>query len=310
LFKPFIRKELLPSKPLKNRDMKTKNLFSIIALVAIFTLGSCSKDNNSADSSLTNADAVAANKMDKAANDVSDIVEDVYFQQYPSSAGKNATTFVSALPMCARVSDPTIENNTWYRTVAFENCTFNGNVLNGQIIVSGALPLPNANTLATTGYTINYEFINFTHNAILIEGNRSITRKFASSQLSANNHPIHIMQLNMTAFFPNGDVYTRVGTRTRECVENFGDGILSNNVYKIYQSITNTRPNGAQHSHIVLETSPLKIDMACQYKVISGVLTITGPSNSAVIDYGNGDCDNNATIAINGGAPTAFTFGN
>ncbi len=291
--------------------MKTRNLFGIIALGAIFTIGSCSKDNNSADSSLTSADALAANRMDKAANDVSDIVEDVYFLQNPSGAGKNSATSVSALPLCASVSAATTTPNSWERTVTFTDCTFNGNILNGQIIVSGALPLPNAtNTLATTGYTINYQFVNFTHNSILIEGNRSITRKFASSQLLANNHPIHIMQLNMTATFPNGDIYTRVGTRTRECVENFGDGILINNVYKIYQSITNTRPNGAQHSHVVLETSPLKINMACQYKVISGVLTITGPSNSAVIDYGNGDCDNNATIAINGGAPTAFTFGN
>jgi hypothetical protein len=293
--------------------MKTRNLFGIIALGAIFTIGSCSKDNNSADSSLT-ADAVAANKMDKAANDVSDIVEDVYFQQNPSSAGKNVTTFVSALlPPCANVSDATIENNTWYRTVTFNNCqnSFNGNTLSGQIKVSGSLPLPlpTDNILATTGYTLNYEFINFTHNGISLSGNRSITRKFTTSSLLNENHPIHIMQLNMTATFPNGGVYTRVGTRTRECVENFG-GILSDNVYKIYQSITNTRPNGAQHSHIVLDTSPLKIDMACQYKVISGVLTITGPSNSAVIDYGNGDCDNNATIAINGGAPTTFTFGN
>jgi hypothetical protein len=290
--------------------MKTKNLLGIIAFVAIFTLGSCSKDNNSSDTSLTTADAVAANKMDKASNDISDVIEDVYSQQNPSSAGKNATTFVTLLPMCASVSAATTTQTSWERTVTFTNCTFNGNILNGQIIVSGALPLPTANTLATTGYTINYEFMNFTHNAILIEGNRSITRKFASSQLSADNHPIHIIDIDMTATFPNGEVYTRVGTRTRECVENFGDGILSNNVYKIYQSITNTRPNGAQHSHVVLETSPLKIDMACQYKVISGVLTITGTNNTAVIDYGNDTCDNNATIAINGGAATPFTFGN
>ena len=290
--------------------MKTKNLFGIIALVAIFTLGSCSKDNNSADSSLTSADAVATNKMDKAANDISDVAEDVYFQQNPSGAGKNATTFVSALPMCASVSDATTTSTSWSRTVTFTNCIFNGNTLNGQIIVSGALPLPTAGTLATTGYTINYQFVNFTHNAILIEGNRSITRRFASSELLADNHPIHVMDLNMTATFPNGDVYTRVGSRTRECVANFGDGMLSNNIYKIYQSITTTRPNGTHHTHVVLVTSPLVFDMSCQYRVVSGILTISGPSHSAVIDYGNGDCDNNATIAIDGGTATAFTFGN
>jgi hypothetical protein len=249
--------------------------------------------------------------MDKAANDVSDVVEDVYFQQNPSSAGKNATTFVSVLPMCAAVSDATVTSTSWSRTVTFSNCTFNGNTLNGQIIVSGALPLPTASTLETTGYTINYQFVNFTHNAILIEGNRSITRRFASSQLLADHHPIHVMDMDMTATFPNGDVYTRVGTRTRECVANFGDGILSNNIYKIYQSITTTRPNGTQHNHVVLITSPLVFDMSCQYKVVGGILTITGPLHSAVIDYGNGtDCDNSATIAIDGGAATPFTFGN
>lgn len=292
--------------------MKTKNLFSIIAFVAIFTLGSCSKDNNSADSSLTSADAVATNKMDKAANDVSDVVEDVYFQQNPSSAGKNATTFVSALPPCAIVSDATIENNTWSRTVTFNNCqnSFNGNTLSGQIKVSGSLPLPTANILATTGYTLNYEFINFTHNGISLSGNRSITRKFTTSSLLNESHPIHIMDMNMTATFPNGDVYTRVGTRTRECVANFGDGILVNNVYKVYQSIETTRPNGAVHTHVVSINYPLTIDLACPYKVVSGILTITGPLHSAVIDYGSGTCDNNATIAIDGVTPTAFTFGN
>lgn len=290
--------------------MKTKNLFGIIALVAIFILGGCSKDSNSSDSTPTSADAVATNKMDKAANDISDVVEDVYFQQNPSSAGKNANTFVSALPLCASVSSATTTSTSWSRTVTFTNCTFNGNTLNGQITVSGALPLPTANTLATTGYTINYQFVNFTHNTILIEGNRSITRRFASSSLLAENHPIHVMDMYMTATFPNGDVYTRVGTRTRECVEHFGNADLSDNVYKIYQSITTTRPNGTQHSHVVLVTSPLVFDMSCQYRVVSGTLTITGPLHSAVIDYGSGTCDNNATIAIDGGTPTAFTFGN
>ena len=290
--------------------MKTKNLFGIIALVAIFTLGSCSKDNNTSDSSLTSADAVATNKMDKAANDISDVVEDVYFQQNSSGAGKNTTTFASALPMCASVSAATSTSTSWSRTVTFTSCTFNGNTLNGQIIVSGALPLPTAGTLATTGYTINYQFVNFTHNAILIEGNRSVTRRFASSELLADNHPIHVMDISMTATFPNGDVYTRVGTRTRECVTNFGDGIINNNIYKIYQNITTTRPNGTQHSHVVLITSPIVFDMNCQYRAVSGILTITSPLHSAVIDYGSGTCDNNATIAIDGGAPTAFTFGN
>jgi len=290
--------------------MNTKKILGIIAVVAVFSLTGCSKDSSSEDSTLTSADAVASNKMDKAANDISDVVEDVYFQQNPSTAGRSTNTYVSVLPACASVSAATTTSSSWSRTVTFSNCSFNGNILNGEIVVSGALPLPTAETLASTGYTINYQFVNFTHNGILIEGNRSITRKFASSQLLADSHPIHIMDMNMTATFPNGQVYNRVGTRTRECVANFGDGALNNNIYKVFQSITTTRPNGTHHTHVVLVTSPLVFDMSCQYKLVSGILTITGPLHNAVIDYGNGDCDNTATISVDGGAATSFTFGN
>jgi hypothetical protein len=287
--------------------MKTKNLIGIIALVAIVFFVGCSKDNSTTDSKLTSADAIATNKMDKASNDISDIVEDQYLQL--PGANKNANTYTTILPACA-TSVFNSTSSSWSRTVTFDNCLFNGNVLNGQIVVSGSLPLPDANTMATTGYTINYQFINFTHNEILIEGNRTVTRKFASSQFLSENHPIHLIDLNMTATFPNGDVYTRVGTRTRECVSNFGNNTLNDNVYKIYQSILNTRPNGAQHTHTILANSPFIIDMSCQYRVISGILSISGPLHTAVIDYGNGDCDNNATIAIDGGTATSFTFGN
>jgi len=291
--------------------MKAKKLLGIIATIAVFSFAGCSKENSSsADSKLTSVDAVVSNKMDKAANDISDVVEDIYFQQNPTSVGKSSNSFVSVLPLCASVSAATATSNTWSRSINFNNCMFNGNILNGQIIVSGGLPLPTANTLSTTGYNINYEFVNFTHNGILIEGNRSITRKFTSSNLLADNHPIHIMDMNMTATFPNGEVYNRIGTRTRECVEHFGNNDLSDNVYKIYQSVITTRPNGTQHSHVISMTSPLKIDMNCQYKAISGILTITNPSHTAVIDYGNGDCDNNASISIDGGTATNFTFGN
>jgi len=284
--------------------MKTKYLFGMMALIAVFSLNSCSKDSSSPDSKLTSADAVATNKMDKASNDISDVVEDQYLQL--PGANKTSNTYTSILPACA-TSVVNITSTSWTRTVTFNNCVFNGNTLTGQIVASGTLPLPSD---ASTGYTINYQFVNFTHNGILIEGNRSITRRFASSQLSSNNHPIHVMDMNMTATFPNGDVYTRVGTRTRECVENFGNNNLNDNVYKVYQSITTTRPNGSQHSHVVSITSPLVFDMSCQYKLVGGILTITGPLHSAVIDYGSGTCDNDATIAIDGGAATAFTFGN
>jgi hypothetical protein len=120
------------------------------------------------------------------------------------------------------------------------------------------------------------------------------------------------MDVDMTVTFATGGTYHRVGTRTRECVANFDNNNINDNVYRVYQLITTTRPNGAQHTYSIENNtaSALTIDMACQYRVISGILTIAGPSHTAVIDYGSGTCDHDATIAIDGGTPVAFTFGN
>jgi hypothetical protein len=179
----------------------------------------------------------------------------------------------------------------------------NGNILKGKIIVTGSLNF-------SSPYVIHYSFDNFYHNAILIQGNRTVTRTFATSNSSSTTHPIHVIDINMTATFPNGDVYTRVGSRTRECVENFGNGNWADNVYVLFGTVTTTKPDGTSHSHTILEATPLRINMACQYKIVSGIVTITRPNHSVVIDYGSGTCDNNATISVDGGAPTAFTFGN
>ena len=286
--------------------MKTKTFLKSIALIAIFSLASCSRDNGTTtDTKLTGADVTANNKIDKASNDIADIAEDQYLLL--PGANRQANAYTTILPSCA-TSVATITSTSWTRTVTFNNCVFNGNTLTGQIIVSGSLPLPNAATMATTGYTINYQFVNFTHNGIVFSGDRNITRKFASSSLLTANHPIHIMDINMTATFPNGDVYTRVGSRTRECVANFGDGNLWNNKYNFYQNITNTRPNGAQHVYSISVNNPLVVDMSCQYRVTGGVLTITGPTHSAVLNYGTGACDNSATYSIDGGTPVPFSF--
>ncbi|TBX69549.1 hypothetical protein EZL74_06635 [Flavobacterium silvisoli] len=287
--------------------MKTKILLGIIALIAVFSLTGCSKDSSTSDSAFTSDDVKASNKMDQASNDVSEIVEDQYLQQNPSAAGKTTASYVSILPSCATVTTE-VTATTWTRTIVFANggCTMpNGNVLEGSIIVSGSL------NFNTPSYVINYQFVNFRHNNILIEGNKTITRTFTNSALLATNHPIHVMDINMTFTFPNGDVYTRVGTRKRECIDGFTSPMnWHDNVYLITQNITTTKPNGATHTNTVTDASPLRIEMNCQYRIVSGILTITKPNHTAVLDYGTGTCDNNATISIDGGTPTAFTFGN
>lgn len=285
--------------------MKTKIILGIIAIIAVFSFTSCSKDDKSTDSAITAQDANINSKMDQASNDISDVTEDQFLQQSQSASGKANLLPISILPPCAVVTTTTT-STMWTRTVDFgtSGCAMpNGNILKGKIIISGLLDF-------TTPYVLHYSFDNFYHNGNLVQGDRTVTRTFTTSTNSSIAHPVHMIDINMTVTFPNGDVYTRVGTRTRECITNFGNGVWNDNVYVLYGTVTTTKPNGSQHNNTILEATPLKIDMNCTYKIVSGIISITRPNHSAIINYGNGTCDNNATIAIDGGTPVDFTFGN
>ena len=180
----------------------------------------------------------------------------------------------------------------------------NGAILRGVITISGSL------NYTLQNYVISYTFVNFYHNDALIQGNRTITRSFQSTNYQAAIHPINVMDMNMT-YTIKGNVYTRVGTRTRECVEGFDTRAnWTDNIYVVTGSWATTFPNGIVHSNVISATTPLRIRMNCNYRIVSGMVTITRPNHTGTLDYGTGTCDNIATMSIDGGAAIPFTFGN
>ena len=284
--------------------MKTNSLLKIVALFAVILFASCSKDNNDT-ATFTSADIATNGKVDQISNDVSDIIDDQYALQNPT--GRSTITAPSILPACVTVT-PSQTNTTWTRTINFgtTGCAVmpNGAVLKGVIIISGSL------NYTTTNYVISYTFDNFYHNDMLVQGNRTITRSHGTSSYQTAVHPINVMDINMTFTNSNG-VYTRVGTRTRECIHGYDTrSDWTDNVYVVTGSWATTFPNGIVHSNAISATSPLRILMNCNYRIVSGTVNITRPNHTAVLDYGTGTCDNNATISIDGGAAIPFIFGN
>jgi hypothetical protein len=145
---------------------------------------------------------------------------------------------------------------------------------------------------------------------MLVQGNRTVTRSHQSTIHLTAIHPVNVMDINMTFTNSNG-VYTRVGTRTRECVEGFDTRLIwSDNIYVVTGSWTTTFPNGNLHTNTISDIEPLRIRMNCDYRIVEGTVNITRPNHTAVLDYGTGTCDNNATISIDGGVAIPFTFGN
>ncbi len=123
----------------------------------------------------------------------------------------------------------------------------------------------------------------------------------AATATSAS-HPIVVMQLEMTITMPNGDVYTRVGSRTRELVEGYSTDAFLDNIYRITGSWTTTNQNGNQHTATI--TEPLMAKMSCiavnKPILARGIITFVRNNITSTLNYGNGECDNLAVFTING----------
>lgn len=284
--------------------MKKKILFLGLVL-SLFTI-SCNKDNE--ESSTITADEASMNaKIDIASDDVSDVVEGEFLATMDNNvSGKSTEVSATNLPPCVSVIRvPAIGTAITPGTLVTKTINFgttgcpmpNGNILKGQIIMSFTFS-PGA-----ASHTINYQFLNFYHNAIKFDGNKSFTRTMSVATATSPSHPIVVMNMDMDVTFPNGAVLERVGTRTREIIAGFNTpNVFLDNVYQITGNWTTTFPNTTVQTSTI--TTPLNVKMSCisvnKPLLVSGVITFVRNNNTATLDYGNGDCDNLAVFTING----------
>ena len=286
--------------------MKTKII--ALSLLTIFSIVGCSKDDKETNSVFSADEAAVNSKIDIASDDVAEIVENEFTETQNNAGTENrlseSSSPSSRLMICGTVTrvpafgTPLIPGTEVTKTITFGNettgCTLaNGNVVKGTIVVTFTYQ-PNA-----TSHTINYEFVNFFHNQIRLNGNRTFTRTLdAQTQI-----PTVVMNMQMTATFPDGRVLTRIGTRTRTIIAGFDTpNILNDNIYQVTGNWTTTFPNTTIQTSTI--TTPLIVKMSCinQNKplLVQGVITFQRNGNSATLDYGNGDCDNLAVFTING----------
>lgn len=65
-------------------------------------------------------------------------------------------------------------------------------------------------------------------------------------------------------------------------------------------SVINTRPNGVVVTKTIAETSPLVFAASCKH-IVSGIASFENSKGRKwSIDYGDGSCDDKATLTVNG----------
>jgi hypothetical protein len=280
--------------------MKTKSIIKMVALSAVFFFASCSK-NNTSDNYMSKDEAQSSSKIDLASDDISSIVEDQYNNINSSTfSNKNGEIALSNCATITRVPSfgtALVDGDQVTKTIDFgTGCTLsNNNFVSGRIVITFTYH-PTA-----TSQTVNYSFVNFYHNTIKIEGDKSFTRTMSVATATSPSHPIVVMNMDLTATI-NGQSHHRVGTRTREIIAGYDTpNVFIDNIYSITGNWTTTHPTGTVSSVI---TTPLHAKMSCMNTqkplLVEGVITFTKNDHTATLDYGNGECDNLAVYTVNG----------
>lgn len=268
--------------------MKTNVFYSGILSVMLLGLMtvSCSDDSETitddSTTDLTSEQSKQTAQTEITTDGLFNIIEIAYSEQ--EEEGGRITSF---FPSCVTIT-VSMQNGVKFVTLDFgAGCELpNGNIVSGKVHLTYVLP--QAGTA-----TVTYSLEDFARNNKFIEGEGSLFRE----RNNANGNPQHTVNHELEITHPNGLVVEADGTRVAEWVEGVGSGSWSDNVFSITGNRDLSFSNGFNHYAIV--TDALRKEVSCAY-FVSGQVEITRNNGSGILDYGDGTCDNLATITING----------
>jgi hypothetical protein len=287
-------------KNIMNHLSRIFNVFKngVLSLMIFGLIGtSCSSNDEATETENQLEDALEVKgsaEIDLVDNVLGDLIIEFYEAEESGIIGRNAQT--RNIPECATL---TVVAQQGYRQVAIdfgtEGCRVRGHLLKGQIVFDYTRD-PEAQQIR-----INYNLVNFYFDAKNSIGSRSILKELSNE----NGNPQFTHDLSITVIWPNGVQASREGVRIREWVEGFGSGVFSDNVFEITGDWTATFVNGHTHTYEVI--TPLRRDVICDY-FVSGALDVQGTNFGGLFDFGEGECDNQATFTFNNGQEIDLTL--
>jgi hypothetical protein len=273
--------------------MKRQKLRLSMIVLALFglMLSGCQNDGSISDPQASeNIDLKTAEtqaEVDQISDESSALIEEAFVsEEFPSAKSSVTDRY---LPDCVTITVVIVQNMKTVTLDFGDGCELrNGNFVSGKIIMEYEKD-PEAATKM-----ISYSFENFYFNDKNIEGQGSIFRERSND----NGNPQSTKTFDIKVTWPDGLFASKRGVKVREWIEGYGTPAWGDNVFLITGSGTFTKKDGTILTVEVLR--PLRRELSCKF-IVSGVVQITKNDNSAVLDYGDGNCDDLATVSINGG---------
>lgn len=146
-----------------------------------------------------------------------------------------------------------------------------------------------------TGTIITITPENFTSNGYLVQGSQTIT----NLGLNTNDQLAYSVSVNGSIIAPtNAWTLQWTSERTRTWVQGQNTLTWLDDAYDITGTASGVNRNGLAYTINV--TNALRAKLICPW-IVSGTLVLTPHGYDArVIDFGNGECNNTFTVAVNG----------
>lgn len=272
--------------------MKTRNFFylSVIVLISIgFAVSSCQKLDNDKDedddTSMASDNAVVQSIFDQPQSMADQAASNGSLQTFI------ATNDVNLLSSCATITHDTV-SSTRKLTIDFgtSNCLCNdGRYRRGKIYVGYT-----AGKYRDSGAVLTFTFNNYAVNDHIVANTSSKIVTYNGRK--SNGHPSFSISENGSVTKPNnGGTITWVSARENEWIAGYNTfWYWADNEYLITGTASGITAKGVSYTMAI--TTPLHIKLNC-HNIVSGVIDYT-PTNgyTYTLNYGNGDCDNQATV--------------
>ena len=286
-------------KPMKV-SIKTisRNIF-LLGMLAVFT-NSCKKETIDSD---TNT-AKDENTAEQSFTEIGDMSDEVAKTNNLSSfkTGEDDGVLISECVVISfdTTGEPSLADPHSITLDFGTSCVGNdGKTRSGKIIITYTGRYFEQGTIITT--TPENYFVN---------GN-GVTgfRKVTNLGTTALGQPTFSVEVNGTIVLPNnGGAVTWTANRNRTWTAGYDTPFyFYDDVNSITGGANGTKANGGSWTSQISDSDPLVFKRSCR-QIVSGIITITPSSKPVrVVNFGSGDCDHQATVAINGNTYTIST---
>lgn len=162
-----------------------------------------------------------------------------------------------------------------------------GKIRSGKVIVTST-------SFTTFPSVRDKSFDNYVVDGKKIEG--SVTKTITKDQ--ENNVRTAVIQEKITITFPNNEgTAKRIANLTRQYQRNKLANPADNQIVS-WGTVEFTRISGVKVTKTITSADPLIFKVACHHIVSGTVSVITSDNRSWTINYGDGSCDNKATLTI------------